>query len=184
MAWIFLLYLIIGLLAINYLSLIEDWIGCRKITLIIKHPLNNCYMKKILFGLMAALCLAAACPAFAQDAYTAEMNKMLEATQAKKQMMQTMATGWKSMNLPITDYDAAAAAVADAMWADLVNDYVVEYKKFFTLDDMKNINAFYETPTGRKFGTANPVISQAVMEIVGSKYTMTIQQALMPFIRR
>ncbi|MBP3298618.1 MAG: DUF2059 domain-containing protein [Muribaculaceae bacterium] len=112
------------------------------------------------------------------------MNKMLEATQTKKQMMQTMATGWKSMNLPITDYDAAAAAVVDAMWADLINDYVAEYKKFFTLDDMKNINAFYETPTGRKFGTANPVISQTMMEIVGSKYTMTIQQALMPFIRR
>lgn len=122
---------------------------------------------------------------FAQtDEYAQEMDKMLQAIDAKQVMIQTVSQGWQTMQLPLTDYSAAANDVVDNIWPGIVNIYIAEFKKYYTLEDMKNINKFYETATGMKFARYSTLISSAIQTEISQKYTPTIQQILMKYIKR
>lgn len=139
---------------------------------------------RILFTLVIAIapfCLYA--QSSQTDAYSLEMDKMLKILDTKKTMIQTIAIGWKQMQLPLTDYDAAATAVIDAIWPDLAQDYITEYKKYFTLDDMKEINDFYTTPTGEKFGKYSGAMSAAIQSTITKKYSATIQQTPTKYLK-
>lgn len=140
---------------------------------------------KILFTLIVAIAPACLYAQSSQaDAYSLEMDKMLKAVNTKEVMIETVASSWKAMQLPLTDYDAAATAVIDAIWPDLVQDYITEYKKYFTLDDMKAINRFYATPTGEKFGKYSGAMSAAIRSTITQKYSATIQQIIMKYIKK
>lgn len=122
---------------------------------------------------------------FAQtDEYAQEMDKMLQAIDAKQVMIQTVSQGWQTMQLPLTDYSAAANDVVDNIWPGIVNIYIAEFKKYYTLEDMKNINKFYETATGMKFARYSALMSSAIQTEISQKYTPTIQQILMKYIKR
>lgn len=122
---------------------------------------------------------------FAQtDEYAQEMDKMLQAIDAKQVMIQTVSQGWQTMQLPLTDYRAAANDVVDNIWPGIVNIYIAEFKKYYTLEDMKNINKFYETATGMKFARYSALMSSAIQTEISQKYTPTIQQILMKYIKR
>lgn len=122
---------------------------------------------------------------FAQtDEYAQEMDKMLQAIDAKQVMIQTVSQGWQTMQLPLTDYSAAANDVVDNIWPGIVNIYIAEFKKYYTLEDMKNINKFYETATGMKFARYSALMSSAIQSEISQKYTPTIQQILMKYIKR
>ncbi|MDE5685425.1 MAG: DUF2059 domain-containing protein [Paramuribaculum sp.] len=131
---------------------------------------------------LAPLCLFAQTPS--SDPYVAEMNKMLQATNSKALMIQTIAISWKNLNLPLTDYETAATAVVDDLWPDLIQLYADEYKKFYSLDDMKAINEFYTTPTGKKFARHSAEMSAIIQQKINSNYTSRIQQVLMQYIRQ
>lgn len=121
---------------------------------------------------------------FAQsDEYAQEMDKMLQAIDAKQVMIQSVSQGWQTMQLPLTDYSAAANDVVDNIWPGIVNIYISEFKKYYTLEDMKNINKFYETATGMKFARYSALMSSAIQTEISQKYTPTIQQILMKYIK-
>lgn len=121
---------------------------------------------------------------FAQtDEYAQEMDKMLQAIDAKQVMIQTVSQGWQTMQLPLTDYSAAANDVVDNIWPGIVNIYIAEFKKYYTLEDMKNINKFYETATGMKFARYSALMSSAIQTEISQKYTATIQEILMKYIK-
>lgn len=117
------------------------------------------------------------------DEYAQEMDKMLQAIDAKQVMIQTVSQGWQTMQLPLTDYSAAANDVVDTIWPGIVNIYISEFKKYYTLEDMKNINKFYETPTGMKFARYSALMSSAIQTEISQKYTVTIQEILMKYIK-
>lgn len=117
------------------------------------------------------------------DEYAQEMDKMLQAIDAKQVMIQTVSQGWQTMQLPPTDYSAAANDVVDTIWPGIVNIYISEFKKYYTIEDMKNINKFYETATGMKFARYSAMMSSAIQTEISQKYTATIQEILMKYIK-
>lgn len=117
------------------------------------------------------------------DEYAQEMDKMLQAIDAKQVMIQTVSQGWQTMQLPLTDYSAAANDVVDTIWPGIVNIYISEFKKYYTIEDMKNINKFYETATGMKFARYSAMMSSAIQTEIFQKYTATIQEILMKYIK-
>jgi|GEM_PF-2672308 hypothetical protein len=117
------------------------------------------------------------------DEYAQEMDKMLQAIDAKQVMIQTVSQGWQTMQLPLTDYSAAANDVVDTIWPGIVNIYISEFKKYYTIEDMKNINKFYETATGMKFARYSAMMSSAIQTEISRKYTATIQEILMKYIK-
>lgn len=137
---------------------------------------------KILLALIVVL--APFCASAQTDGYAQEMDKMLKAIDAKEVMIQSVSQGWKTMQLPLTDYSAAAKDVVDTLWPDIVNIYITEFKKYYTLEDMKNINKFYDTATGMKFAKYSAVMSSTIQTEITKNYTGTIQQVLMKYIKR
>lgn len=117
------------------------------------------------------------------DEYAQEMDKMLQAIDAKQVMIQTVSQGWQTMQLPLTDYSAAANDVVNSIWPGIVNIYISEFKKYYTIEDMKNINKFYETATGMKFARYSAMMSSAIQTEISQKYTATIQEILMKYIK-
>lgn len=117
------------------------------------------------------------------DEYAQEMDKMLQAIDAKQVMIQTVSQSWQTMQLPLTDYSAAANDVVDTIWPGIVNIYISEFKKYYTIEDMKNINKFYETATGMKFARYSAMMSSAIQTEISQKYTATIQEILMKYIK-
>lgn len=117
------------------------------------------------------------------DEYAQEMDKMLQAIDAKQVLIQTVSQGWQTMQLPLTDYSAAANDVVDTIWPGIVNIYISEFKKYYTIEDMKNINKFYETATGMKFARYSAMMSSAIQTEISQKYTATIQEILMKYIK-
>lgn len=75
-----------------------------------------------------------------------------------------------------------ANGVADDLWPDLVNEFAAEYAKYLNLQDMKNLNAFYATPTGIKVCDSLNAINASVMNTVQTKYASRIQNLVMKYM--
>ena len=83
--------------------------------------------------------------------------------------------------------------VPELAWADLNDDLAVDalkeltvlmspvYQKHLTLEDLKGIIAFYNTPIGKKFAKKTPLITNESMQVTqqwGMKLMGKIQQKL------
>ena len=65
---------------------------------------------------------------------------------------------------------------------NLVKVYVPIYQKHLTLDDLKKIVAFYESPAGKKLGAVTPAITMEGMtagQQLGMELVTLIQRELM-----
>ena len=129
-------------------------------------------------GVFATYCSFTACSdakAQSADPYQNEIAKMLELSNARETMMTTMTTMWTNMHLPIDDKDALAEAVVDG-------DYIVEcaaiYRKYFTLDELKAMNEFYESPLGQKMTKNNVQIITECSKVVSDKFAGRIQEII------
>lgn len=138
-------------------------------------------MKKLL--MIAALILSGATFANAQTVspeYKSQVVKMLDATHARQLYVQTLDQTWSSMG--IANASEMANAVADDLWPDLVNDFASEYANHLTLEDLKNLNAFYATPTGIKVCDSLNTMTANVMTTVQTKYASRIQSIVMKYM--
>lgn len=121
-------------------------------------------MKKILFSLalllVAAASLISCSKAGAQDSadpYREEVDKMLQLTNARHVMEATMTATFNNMHLPVSDVDGLSKAIVDEIWNDYVTECVIPtYKEHFTLDELKEVNEFYQTPVGKKVAGRPP----------------------------
>ncbi|HEX7455946.1 MAG TPA: DUF2059 domain-containing protein [Candidatus Nanoarchaeia archaeon] len=60
---------------------------------------------------------------------------------------------------------------------ELINDvYYPVFSKHFTVAEVKELTAFFESPIGRKFISATPTAMQEAMSIMNEKYTPQIQK--------
>lgn len=118
------------------------------------------------------------------ERYRIEINRMLESTSARETMIISISNGWRTMNLPLTDYNAAAAAVVDEIWPDLVNIYIAEYKKYFTLSDLEVINYFYETPTGRKFSKYTTTMTNAIQHSIEAQLLPRVAETVRKYVKK
>jgi hypothetical protein len=110
---------------------------------------------------------APAADAPVDPAKVVEIRKLLELTGTVKitqQVMGQMISQFKSQN----------SSVSNEFWdrfekemdiEGLVDKMIPIYAKYYTLDDLKTVNAFYETPTGQRVLAATPQIMQESMGI-------------------
>ena len=60
---------------------------------------------------------------------------------------------------------------------ELINNvYYPAFSKHFTIEEIKEITAFYETPTGQKFISTTPTVMQESATIMNEKYAPQLQK--------
>lgn len=148
-------------------------------------------MKKslLLVAMCFALFVAAVPSASAQNAdseYKETLTKML-----------TLSGGLAAVDAMVPQIinmmKMSSPSVSEATWSDLtekgkklfaeklIKAYVPMYKKYFSLDDLKQIIAFYETPVGRKLGESTPAMTMESMQMgqqIGMEFMTEMQQEL------
>lgn len=140
-------------------------------------------MRKSLFLLVMSIAMLAAGPVFAQEsaedvAYKEELSKMMKLSgtlAASENMVPQMVEMIKQSapNVPTAFWDEFVAKWKKKMVDKVVELYVPIYKKYLTLDDLKKIVAFYESPVGKKLGEATPKMTMEGMQL-GQKLGMEI----------
>jgi uncharacterized protein len=96
-----------------------------------------------------------------------EIEKMLKLAGIEKQIPQMLAQ-------VIARFKAQSPEISDEFWVkfqkkvdphEFVEEMIPLYDEYYTLDDLKAINAFYETPAGQKLLSVRPQIMQGSMKI-------------------
>lgn len=116
--------------------------------------------------------------------FVAELTKMLQLTNAKKNMTDAMALTWQQMGSPLTNYQQAANAVTNAIWDDVVRIYAQEYIKHFNLQDMQELNAFYESRVGKKFADASNELTQKGMQRVNQELGDKMMAIIVNYVKK
>ena len=80
----------------------------------------------------------------------------------------------RSMNQLIASFKTQMPQVPEAFWTkfqqkmdtrELINKIIPIYDKYYTIEDLKAVNAFYETPAGQKVLSTLPQIMQESMKV-------------------
>ena len=128
-------------------------------------------MKKLFFAVFI-FTLAICC--FGQTEKEKAILQLLELTDSKAQIEQVF-------DLLIPQMKPLVPSVSDEIWEmfknnmkldDLIKDFIPLYDKYYTLEEIKEMIAFYESPLGRKMIRLNPqwtVESMALGQAWGHK---------------
>ncbi|RAJ37202.1 DUF2059 domain-containing protein [Pedobacter cryoconitis] len=126
-------------------------------------------MKKIV--LLLALTLLTATLSFSQDntAYRESFRKMMIANgseQTFKVVIDQMITSYKTQRPEVKQviWDGLAESFHKLGINELLDLLLPVYQKHLSLEDIKNMTAFYDTPTGKRFAEQTPAITQESMQ--------------------
>ena len=135
-------------------------------------------MKKILLSSLFALfsCVAVAQTEVPKDKLQ-EIEKMLRLSGTEKLMDQMKGQMITALKGQITQ---APASFWDKFQKkmdmhELLEKFIPIYDKYYTLEDLKAVNTFYESPAGQKMLTSLPQIMQETMKI-GQEWGQKIGQ--------
>ena len=142
-------------------------------------------MKKTVFIILSLL-LSASFVKAQDNEFEKQMALMLELNGSKEtyNMVFEQMVGQLKYSMPnVSDENWAKVKedVFDKQITELNKKLVPIYKKHFTLDEIKNIVAFYQTETGKKLAQKNGVIAQESMAI-GQQWGMQLGQAIQNYI--
>jgi hypothetical protein len=110
---------------------------------------------------------ADAAPPAVDPAKEAEIRKLLELTGTLKMTHQVMAQ-------MIASFRMQNSSVSPEFWdrfekemnlQELIDKIIPLYAKYYSLDDLKAVNAFYETPAGQRVLATTPLIMRESMQI-------------------
>ena len=126
-------------------------------------------MKKVILSIL--LCVGFIASISAQDQeYRNEVKKMMELSggavsfeQTINQMLENMQG--QLMNVPAEFWIEMKTEMTKDGIDKLIEMITPIYYKYFTLEDLKQINAFYETPIGKKWGNAQPDVVKDQMTV-------------------
>jgi hypothetical protein len=113
---------------------------------------------------------AATAPSAPVDpAKEAEIRKMIQTTGVEKTMklvMDRMFDSFKQQNSSLPgDFWARIETEMNANTSDLIEQLIPVYAQYYSMDDLKAVNAFYESPAGQHMIQAQPQIASAAMQI-------------------
>lgn len=136
------------------------------------------------FFLMLAVCFMAGMAVKAQDnkAYEEAMVKMLEVSKTMEAMEQIA-----PQITAVVKQQVGSTNVPDSFWQELeqnmVNMYakilkamLPVYQKYLTIEDIREITKFYETPVGKKLAASNTKIAMEAMPIAQNIAMQTMQE--------
>ncbi len=111
-------------------------------------------MKKIMF-IVVLLLVATAGTTKAQDAaLTTEVNKCIELQNTRGMLVETLSMQYQTMvnngQLAIDDVKRMSEEMADAIMVKLNDKLVQFYCDNYTLEEVKELNAFLASPVGKK----------------------------------
>jgi hypothetical protein len=125
-------------------------------------------MKKALLVTLLIIC-SFNLPAQAQVApeKRAEIEKMLQVMGMEKTMtlMMTQMLGNFKKAMPDTPAEVWTKMEKKMDVHELIEKIIPVYDKYYTLDDLKAVNAFYSSPTGKKIISTLPQVMQESMQI-------------------
>lgn len=148
-------------------------------------------MKKnrFLLVLCTAFVLLFSSGAYAQDAdkeYRETLHKMLvisgglsTAEAMVPQLIEMLKRN--SPDIPEAYLKALSDGMTEKLVKRMVEVCVPIYRKYLTLDDLKGIIAFYDSPVGVKLGKVQPFISRESMQVgeqIGLEIAKDIQKAI------
>ena len=121
-----------------------------------------------------------AAPQPVDPAKAAEIRKLLELSGTVKitrQVMDQMISNFRTQNSTISNefWDRFEKEVN---LDELIDKLVPVYAKYYSLDDLKTLNAFYETPAGQRLLAMTPVVMRESMQI-GQDWGRNIARRLM-----
>lgn len=146
-------------------------------------------MKKLVLSLAMAIAMLAsltACSdpkAQSNDPYQNEVEKMLELSNSRETMVTTMTATYTNLRLPINDVEGLSKAIVDGIWDEYIVECVPIFKKYYTLDDLKALNEFYSTPTGKKLAENTPKIAAECATMTAEKLTPKIQEIVIDYMK-
>jgi len=112
-----------------------------------------------------------------------EIEKMLRLTGMEKlvnQMMAQMITSFKTMNTHVPEeFWTKFQKQMDSR--ELIDKMIPLYDKYYSLQDLKAANTFYESPAGQRILSVTPQITQEAMKIGqawGQEKAQEVEQAL------
>ena len=114
-------------------------------------------------------CVALGVQAQDNQEYEKQVAKMLEMTHtmdAMKQIFPQM-TAMLKLQLPQApdEFWKELDASMNGMYDKIIKAVIPVYKKYLTLDDLKEIIKFYETPVGKKLSEMNPKATAEILPI-------------------
>lgn len=131
-------------------------------------------MKHIFLSFLITIFMAIPCNVSAQnnDApvaeapsadYVAAIDKFLEVSGSKETMKAQFPVLMNTLKNMLPDIPEDVFAKIEAKYRELFFNRMVEliapiYKRYFTLEELKNYIAFYETDLGRKIAKVNPTL--------------------------
>jgi hypothetical protein len=124
-----------------------------------------------------------------------ELVQAMKATDTLKALLPTIISNMKAavvQNRPEIEkqYDALMPIFSDAANArlnELADQLAVVYARRFTLDELHQIKAFYQTPVGQKMITEQPAIARETMAIgqqLGRSIATDIQTRMLEQMRK
>lgn len=127
-------------------------------------------MKKILISMMLLVSMVTACAQTGNDKFTKEVNRAVELqnvtsnfSQMMTQQMQPLVNqgmiSAQNLSALIKEVEAYAAPLLKKKMAEL-------YRKNFTLDELKQINAYLSSPAGQKALKLMPEFAAEGMKIM------------------
>ena len=139
-------------------------------------------MKKNLIVLILLVYASTFSFAQANSEYSKSLKKMFEVSgteesykAAIKQMVGMFKTQYAEVDK--ATWDELEKEFLKTSLNDLVDMLIPVYMKYLTLDDIKALITFYQTPVGQKYAKNTPLIMQESME-VGQQWGMQIGQKL------
>lgn len=128
------------------------------------------------------LCVGATSVSAQEDVYKEALGKMLKlsgALSASETMMPQLISIMKQSvpNVPESYWDSFSKKWEQKAGSKLVELYVPIYKKYLSLEDLKKIVEFYESPVGKKLATATPAMTAEGMQL-GQKFGMEIVEEM------
>lgn len=142
--------------------------------------------KKVLFVVVCAVMLLSATSVSAQDkVYKEALSKMLNLsgamTTAEMMGPQMISMLKQSSSAPVEFWELLGDKMTQFVKEKLLDLYLPVYYKYFTLEDLNQIIAFYESPVGKKMAASVPAMMPETMQIaqqVGMQMVAEIQKEL------
>lgn len=140
----------------------------------------------MLFVVVCAMMLLSATSVSAQDtAYKEALGKMLNLSggMASAKMMgpQMISMLKPTSSAPAEFWDLLSDKLTQLISEKLLDLFLPIYQKHLTLEDLNQINAFYESPVGKKMAATAPAISVEAIQVgqqLGVQLAAEIQKEL------
>ncbi len=136
-------------------------------------------MKKALFVLFAALSLTVQAQVLDDKEYQHQMELFIQNSGMEHSFSGTMISTLRMQGtFSEAQIQKVTAAVTKSFRDDFIPSVVPVYKKYFTVEDLKALNQFFETPVGKKMKQFSIVSAEELQPYV-QKWQPKMQQAIM-----